>query len=65
MLRTLALLKRVPHGNWHAVSKEHLHRDLADAEFRYNWRKMNDGQRVRSLVAAGNGAQLTYAEWAG
>lgn len=55
-----SLLKRGLVGIWHAVSKEHLHRYLAGAEFRYNWRDVDDGSRVHALVVASEGARLRY-----
>ena len=57
-----SLLKRGFFGVWHATSKRHLHRYVASAEFRYNHRKMTDGQRVTALVRASEGKRLVYRE---
>jgi len=38
-----ALVKRGLHGIYHSVSKNHLHRYLAEFEFRYNGRDLEDG----------------------
>ena len=43
---SFALIKRGLMGVYHAVSKEHLHRYLGEFDFRWNTRKMNDGDRT-------------------
>jgi hypothetical protein len=41
----LGLVKRQHDGTNHHYSKKHLHRYIAETEFRWNRRKMNDGER--------------------
>jgi transposase-like protein len=55
-----ALLKRGIHGTFHSVSKPHLHRYLSEFEFRYNWRKVDDGERTRQAIRGSEGKQLRY-----
>lgn len=57
-----ALLKRGVIGTFHNVSRKHLHRYVSEFEFRWNTRKMNDGQRLGALIRASEGKRLTYAE---
>ena len=45
-----SILKRGINGVYHHVGKQHLHRYLSEFDFRYNARKVNDGER--SLLAA-------------
>ncbi len=56
-----ALLKRGVFGTFHSVSKQHLHRYLAEFEFRYNHRKVNDGERTLAAIDGGEGKRLLYA----
>lgn len=55
-----ALLKRGLHGIYHAVSKQHLHRYVAQAVFLYNNRDLEDGERVLAAVRASEGKRLFY-----
>ena len=55
-----ALLKRGVYGTFHAVSKKHLHRYLSEFEFRWNTRKVDDGERVRAAIRSADGKRLTY-----
>lgn len=55
-----SLLRRALYGTWHNVSRHHLHRYVSEAEFRYNHRALEDGQRVEALVRATVGKRLTY-----
>ena len=57
-----SLLKRGVIGTFHNVSRKHLHRYVAEFEFRYNSRKSDDGARLAWLIQNGEGARLTYAE---
>lgn len=57
-----AIVKRGLNGVYHAVSKEHLHRYLAEFEFRYNARKMNDGERVVAAIQSAEGKRLLYRQ---
>jgi transposase-like protein len=57
---SFALVKRGLMGIYHAVSKKHLHRYLAEFDFRWNGRKMNDGQRTIAAIRSAEGKRLTY-----
>jgi transposase-like protein len=57
-----ALLKRGIYGVFHNVSKKHLHRYLSEFDFRYNTRKVDDGERVRAAVRNGVGRRLAYQD---
>jgi transposase-like protein len=57
-----ALLKRGIHGIYHNVSRKHLHRYLAEFEFRYNARQMNDGERTVLAVKKAEGKRLMFRE---
>lgn len=57
-----SILKRGLNGVYHAVSREHLPRYLAEFEFRYNGRKMNDGERVVAAIRAAEGKRLFYRQ---
>lgn len=57
-----SLLKRGLTGTYRAVSKQHLHRYLAEFEFRCNARTMNDGERLDLLVKATQAKRLIYRE---
>lgn len=48
-------VKRGLNGTYHAVSREHLHRYMAQFEFAYNTRSINDGERVLSLLSKSEG----------
>lgn len=56
-----SIVKRSLHGIYHAVSKEHLHRYLAECEFRYNHRMLDDGDRTTTAIRAAVGKRLRYA----
>lgn len=55
-----ALVKRGIHGIYHSVSKEHLHRYLAEYEFRYNNRGLGDGERTVRAIQSAQGKRLLY-----
>ena len=55
-----SLLKRGLHGAYHHVSPEHLHRYLAEFDFRYNHRDTSDSARTDALLANAEGKRLTY-----
>lgn len=57
---SFALIKRGLIGVYHAVSKEHLHRYLAEYDFRWNTRMLNDGQRTSLAIRSAEGKRLTY-----
>jgi hypothetical protein len=60
-----SLLKRGLYGTFHAVSPKHLHRYLAEFDFRYNARRIDDGARTALAIRSANGKRLTYAEQIG
>jgi transposase-like protein len=55
-----SLLKRGVYGTFHSVSKHHLHRYLAEFEFRYNHRKIDDGARTLAAIRGAEGKRLLY-----
>ncbi len=57
---SFAILKRGITGIYHAVSKEHLHRYVSEFDFRWNTRKMSDGQRTALAMQSAEGKRLTY-----
>lgn len=57
-----SLIKRGMYGVYHNVSKRHLHRYLAEFDFRYNTRTVDDGERVRQAVNGAAGKRLMYRE---
>lgn len=59
-----ALLKRGLNGIYHSVSRKHLHRYVAHAEFLYNHRELEDGERAVAAIRAAEGKRLLY-KWPG
>jgi len=55
-----SLLKRGLTGTYHHVSKQHLHRYLAEFDFRYNARYTDDAMRAALAVKAAEGKRLQY-----
>jgi transposase-like protein len=55
-----ALLKRGIMGNFHNISEAHLHRYLAEFDFRANTRKLSDSERCDALLAGVKGKRLLY-----
>ena len=58
-----ALLKRGIYGTFHNISEAHLHRYLAEFDFRYNEREklgVNDAQRMSRSIPGIVGKRLTY-----
>jgi transposase-like protein len=55
-----ANLKRGIKGVYHHVGKQHLHRYLAEFDFRYNSRKIKDGERTLEALKGVEGKRLTY-----
>lgn len=52
--------KRAVHGVYHKVSDEHLHRYLNMFAWRWNRRRMEEGERVNALLRCTKGNQITY-----
>jgi transposase-like protein len=57
-----SLLKRKFYGTHHAVSKRHLHRYIAEAEFHWNTHTMDDGERIWAAITGAEGKRLLYRE---
>lgn len=55
-----ALLKRGIHGAFHHVSKIHLHRYCDEFSFRWNHRKVDDGERTAVAIKGIKGKRLMY-----
>ncbi|MFZ0053114.1 MAG: IS1595 family transposase [Desulfobaccales bacterium] len=55
-----ALLKRGIHGAFHHVSKLHLHRYCDEFSFRWNYRKVTDGERTIEAIKGSDGKRLMY-----
>jgi transposase-like protein len=56
------LLKRGITGVYHHVGKGHLHRYLSEFDFRYNSRKLKDGQRTMLALKGTEGKRLMLRE---
>jgi transposase-like protein len=57
-----SIVKRGLHGIYHSVSKEHLHRYMAEFEFRYNFRELDDGERTVAAIKRSVGKRLQYRQ---
>jgi transposase-like protein len=57
-----ALLKRAVYGQFHHVSEAHLHRYLAEADFKYNTRSEDDPIRADMLLRGIKGKRLLYRQ---
>jgi transposase-like protein len=57
-----SVLRRGLHGIYHAVSREHLPKYMAEYEFRYNHRGLSDGQRTCHAIRSAQGKRLTYEQ---
>lgn len=55
-----SLLKRGLKGTYISVEPWHLHRYLAEQAFRFNTRKMTDGERFNAAIKRVQGKRLTY-----
>jgi hypothetical protein len=49
-------------GVYQHCSEKHLHRYLAEFDFRYNTRKITDGERAVLAVKGGENKRLTYRQ---
>ena len=56
------ILKRGIIGTFHHVGEQHLFRYLAEFDFRYNSRKMKDGERTLLALQGSAGKRLTLAQ---
>lgn len=57
-----SLIKRGMYGTYHSVSKKHLHRYMDEFAFRYNARKVDDGERTRLALQGAVGKRLMYRD---
>jgi transposase-like protein len=57
-----AILKRGVYGTFHSISEAHLHRYLAEFDFRYSNRKLADVERAELLLKGTKGKRLMYRE---
>jgi transposase-like protein len=57
-----ALLKRGIYGTFHSLSEQHLHRYLAEFDFRANTREMSDSERSAALLTGAAGKRLVYSQ---
>ena len=57
-----ALLTRAIVGTYHHVSKLHLHRYLSEFDFRFNLRKVEDGERTLEAIKGFEGKRLMYRD---
>jgi hypothetical protein len=48
-------MKREVYGQHHSVSEAHLHRYLTEWDFKWNTRKMNDGERAALALKGAEG----------
>jgi transposase-like protein len=55
-----SLMKRAVYGTHHNVSEAHLHRYLVEWDFKWNTRKMRDGERAAAALKGIEGKRLTY-----
>ena len=55
-----SLMKRAVFGTHHSISEAHLHRYLAEWDFKWNTRKMTDGERAATALKGIEGKRLTY-----
>ena len=58
----LSLLRRGINGVYHHVSEGHLERYCDEFGFRYENRKVSDGERAKMLVVATEGKRLTFKQ---
>lgn len=57
-----SIFKRGMRGVYQHCKEKNLHRYLAEFDFRYNTRKMLDGERAALAVRHGSGKRLTYRQ---
>ncbi|MBE3139115.1 MAG: transposase, partial [Thermoplasmata archaeon] len=60
--KTIALLKRGIMGSFHHVSEEHLDRYANEFAFRWNNRKITDGERAVTAIRGIEGKRLYYRD---
>jgi len=55
-----SLMKRAVYGAHHSISEAHLPRYMAEWDFKWNTRKVNDGERAALIAKGIEGKRLTY-----
>jgi transposase-like protein len=55
-----SLMKRAVYGTHHSISEAHLPRYLVEWDFKWNTRKMKDGERAAAALKGIEGKRLTY-----
>jgi hypothetical protein len=55
-----SIFKRGMKGIYQHCAEKHVHRYLAEFDFRYNTRKLTDEERTILAVRGGEGKRLTY-----
>ncbi|MGO9567426.1 MAG: IS1595 family transposase [Desulfomonilaceae bacterium] len=55
-----ALMKRGHYGIFHSLSKQHLQRYANEFAFRWNYRKVSDGERMVEAIKGAEGKRLMY-----
>jgi transposase-like protein len=55
-----SLMKRAVFGTHHSISEAHLARYLAEWDFKWNTRKISDGERAAAALKGIEGKRLTY-----
>jgi hypothetical protein len=55
-----ALLKRGVHGTFHHISKKHLKKYCDEFSFRWDYRKVSDGERATQAIKGIEGKSLPY-----
>ncbi len=55
-----SLMKRAVYGTHHSISEAHLSRYLAEWDFKWNTRKIDDGERAALIAKGIEGKRLTY-----
>jgi len=57
-----SLIRRGVMGTFHSISRKHLPNYLNEFQFRWNTRKMDDGERVAAAIKKIDGKRLEYRE---
>lgn len=55
-----SLMKRAVYGTHHSISEAHLSRYLVEWDFKFNTRKISDGERATLIAKGIEGKRLTY-----
>ena len=58
--RRFSLMKRAVFGTHHSISEAHLPRYLVEWDFKWNARKITDGERAALALKGIEGKRLTY-----